>query len=145
MAISVIGITLTSSYSIEIDSAVALHEQVALGPYQVALVSVDALQGPNYTGMSGEFRIDGASGFSLTAEKREFIVSHSVMSIPAIDAGLWRDVYIALGDPLPGKRFGVRYYYKPFVRWIWLGGLLMVLGGVLALKSTVRTREITHA
>ena len=138
VAVTVIGITLTSSYSIEQDAAVALHQPTTLGPYQVTLVALHDLQGPNYRGVSGEFWVSGhGQPVELVAEKRLFMVSGSVMSIPAIDVGLWRDVYVALGDPLPGDLYGVRYYYKPFVRWIWFGGLLMVFGGVLALRQKI--------
>ncbi len=144
VAITVIGITLTSNYSIEKDLAVSQNQTVPLGPYHITLVTVEDLQGPNYQGMSGEFAVtsDNYADFSLSAEKRLFNASGSVMSIPAINVGLWRDVYIALGDPLPGDRFGVRYYYKPFVRWIWLGGLLMVVGGLLALRHSVRNKKV---
>lgn len=146
VAVTVIGITLTSNYSEEKDVAVTRHQQVMVGPYHIALVGLADLHGPNYQGVTGEFWVTGPFGqaFQLLAEKRLFMISQSVMSIPAIDAGFWRDVYVALGDPLPGERFGVRYYYKPFVRWIWFGGLLMVLGGLLALKGSKALKETAH-
>ena len=55
------------------------------------------------------------------------------MTEAGIDAGLFRDIYVALGDPLSKGAWAIRVYVKPFVRWIWLGGLLMALGGVLTL------------
>ncbi len=144
VAVTVIGITLTSGYSIEKDLAVAQNQSTPLGPYHIALVALSDLHGPNYQGLSGEFTlsIDGYRDVSLVAEKRLFNASGSVMSIPAIHIGLWREVYVALGDPLANNRFGVRYYYKPFVRWIWLGGLLMVMGGLLALTHAIDTKKV---
>jgi cytochrome c-type biogenesis protein CcmF len=108
-----------------------------LSSYRIALVAITPLDGPNYQGMTGEFWVTDAhhGSFALNAEKRLYNTSGSVMSIPAINMGIWRDIYVALGDPLPGDRFGVRLYYKPFIRWIWFGGLLMVLGGVLSLPG----------
>jgi len=55
-----------------------------------------------------------------------------VMTQAAINARFTRDLYVALGEPLGGEAWAVRVHYKPFVRWIWLGGLLMALGGVMA-------------
>ncbi len=52
-----------------------------------------------------------------------------------IDMGLFRDLYVALGEPLDQDAWSLRIYYKPFVRWIWLGGLLMIVGGILALSD----------
>ena len=54
------------------------------------------------------------------------------MTEAAIDAGLWRDLYVAMGEPLAQDSWAMRIHYKPFVRWIWLGGLMMMAGGLLA-------------
>jgi len=59
----------------------------------------------------------------------------SSMSEAAIDPGLTRDLYVALGEPVGDGAWSVRVYYKPFVRWIWLGGILMALGGILAVSD----------
>jgi len=56
------------------------------------------------------------------------------MTDAAIQAGLFRDLYIALGEPLDHDVWSVRLYYKPFIRWIWLGGLMMLLGGLLSIR-----------
>ena len=50
-----------------------------------------------------------------------------------IDPGLFRDLYVALGEPLAQSAWGVRIQIKPFVRWIWIGGLLSALGGMVAI------------
>jgi cytochrome c-type biogenesis protein CcmF len=57
------------------------------------------------------------------------------MTETAIDTGLFRDLYISLGEPVSGGAWSVRVYYKPFVDWIWGGALLMALGGGLALSD----------
>ena len=54
------------------------------------------------------------------------------MTEASIDSGLTRDVYVSLGEPLEGKAWAVRAYFKPFVDWIWIGALIMALGGLLA-------------
>ncbi len=55
------------------------------------------------------------------------------MTEAAIDAGLTRDLFVALGEPLGDSgAWSVRIYHKPYIRWIWLGALIMALGGILA-------------
>ena len=66
------------------------------------------------------------------------------MTEAAIDPGLFRDVYVALGDPLPGNAWAVRVHYKPFVRWIWLGAIFMALGGVVAMMDKRYRRRKTE-
>jgi cytochrome c-type biogenesis protein CcmF len=69
---------------------------------------------------------------TLHPEKRNYR-SGMPMTEAGIDAGLTRDLFVALGEPLGNEgAWSLRIYHKPFVRWIWLGGLLMALGGLLA-------------
>jgi cytochrome c-type biogenesis protein CcmF len=57
------------------------------------------------------------------------------MTEAAIDWGFTRDLYVSLGEPLENRAWALRIYYKPYVRWIWLGGVLMALGGILAVTD----------
>jgi cytochrome c biogenesis protein CcmG/thiol:disulfide interchange protein DsbE len=63
------------------------------------------------------------------------------MTEAAIDAGLLRDVYVSLGEPIDERAWSVRVYYKPFVDWIWGGCLLMALGGFLAMRPALPAAE----
>ena len=72
------------------------------------------------------------SGVTLRAEKRRYAAGGQVMTEAGIAAGFTRDLYVALGEPLPDGSWGVRINDKPLVRWVWLGALLMAAGGVLA-------------
>ena len=81
-------------------------------------------------------------------EKRLYTVQQMPMTEAGIDAGFTRDLYVALGEPLGDGAWAVRVHIKPFVRWIWLGALMMGLGGVLAasdrryrVKVKTRVRE----
>ncbi|RLA40019.1 MAG: hypothetical protein DRQ64_05580, partial [Gammaproteobacteria bacterium] len=56
----------------------------------------------------------------------------NMMTEADIDGGLFRDLYVALGEPLGDEAWSVRVYVKPFIRWIWLGALMIALGGVIA-------------
>ena len=71
-------------------------------------------------------------GINLYPEKRIYTVRDMVMTKVDIHPGLFRDLYIALGEPLDHEEWSVRIYYKPFIRLIWLGGIIMILGGLCA-------------
>lgn len=66
-------------------------------------------------------------------EKRIYTVREMVMTKVDIHPGIFRDLYIALGEPLDDDFWSLRIYYKPFIRWIWFGGIIMMLGGLLAI------------
>lgn len=134
IAVCVIGIALTTAYHVERDLQMGMGESVTVGPYAFRFEGVQNLRGPNYTGTSGQFSVSqqGKEVNKLQAQKRLYNVQQTMMTEAAIDVGLWRDLYIALGEPLADGAWAVRIYYKPFVRWIWLGGLLMMFGGILA-------------
>jgi cytochrome c-type biogenesis protein CcmF len=94
---------------------------------------VEPLIGPNYTGDKGLISaiIDG-NEIKLVAEKRNYATGMP-MTEAAIDAGLFRDLYVALGEELGGGAWSFRLYYKPLIRFIWLGGLLIMFGAFLAM------------
>ena len=75
---------------------------------------------------------DGKQITTLHSQKRMYPVRGMPMTEAGIDAGLFRDLYFSLGEALDNKDWSVRIYHRPFVRWIWLGGLFMVVGGLLA-------------
>jgi len=68
----------------------------------------------------------------LSPEKRTYLVQTRPMTEAGIDPGFTRDIYVSLGETLGNGDWSLRLYYKPFVRWIWLGGILMGVGGLLA-------------
>lgn len=134
IAVCALGVVLSSQYSAERDLRLAPGESVELGGYRFVFEGAAHHEGPNFTSDKGTVRVlDGDREISvLYPEKRLYTVQQSVMTEAGIDAGLTRDLYVALGEPLGDGAWAVRVHVKPFVRWIWLGGLLMGLGGVLA-------------
>ena len=83
----------------------------------------------------------------LHPEKRLYSVQNSMMTEAGIDAGFTRDLYVALGEPLENDAWAVRVHVKPFIRWIWLGGLMTALGGALAAldkRYRVKVRARVH-
>ncbi len=137
VAITVVGIVLTTTYSVERDLTMKLGDRVTVGDYQFQFESVENLKGPNYTGARADFLVekDSRAVSQLHPELRLYTVQQTTLSKTAINATAFRDLYVALGQPLSDGSWGVRIYYKPFVRWIWAGGFLMVLGGIIALMD----------
>ncbi|WP_455816623.1 heme lyase CcmF/NrfE family subunit [Pseudomonas cerasi] len=135
VAVTVIGIAFSQNYSVERDVRMKEGDSVTVNRYQFTLRGVVRLAGPNYSGSAGVIDVtrNGKHEATLQAEKRFYSASRTMMTEAAIDGGATRDLYAALGEELEDKSWAVRLYYKPFVRWIWSGGVLMALGGVLCL------------
>jgi len=133
MAILVIGVTLVSYYHVERDLRIKPHQVLEIADYQILFQSIEPIEGSNYIGSRGYFLVSkqGKQVADLRPEKRTFVAQGIKMTETAIDPGMFRDIYISLGDPLGGGSWSVRIYYKPFVRWIWAGGLLIALGSFL--------------
>lgn len=135
MGVVVIGFVLSAVYSQSRTVSMVKGDDVSVGPYQFQLKSVSRVQGPNYQGLQATLQITQHHHFitQLHPQLRVFLADKIAIAKTAIDVGALRDLYVALGAPLGQGAWAVRIYYKPFVRWIWAGGLLMVIGGVLAL------------
>jgi len=134
IAVCALGVVLSSQYSAERDLRLSPGESMELGGYRFVFEGAAHHEGPNFTSDKGTVRVlDGDRQIAvLHPEKRLYTVQQSMMTEAGIDAGFTRDLYVALGEPLGDGAWAVRVHVKPFVRWIWLGGLLMGLGGVLA-------------
>ncbi|EAP9561684.1 heme lyase NrfEFG subunit NrfE, partial [Salmonella enterica] len=137
LAVTITGIAFSQNYSVERDVRMRAGDSVTIHDYRFTFREVRDITGPNYRGgvaLIGVTR-HGEPEAVLHAEKRLYNTSRMVMTEAAIDGGLTRDLYAALGEELDNGAWAVRLYYKPFVRWIWAGGLLMALGGLLCLAD----------
>jgi cytochrome c-type biogenesis protein CcmF len=134
MAVMVVGIVIVSHYQVEREERVVLSKPIELRGYQITLKNIEPIEGSNYIGYRGHFVVEknGQKISELFPEKRLFVVPGTSMTETAIDVSLWRDIYISLGEKLPDGGFSARIYYKPFVRWIWLGALIIAVGGFMA-------------
>ena len=150
IAVCALGVVLSSQNSAERDLRLAPGESMDLAGYQFVFEGAKHFEGPNFTSDKGTVRVlrNGQEITVLHPEKRLYTVQNSVMTEAGIDAGFTRDLYVALGESLGDGAWAVRVHVKPFVRWIWFGGLLTGLGGVLAaldrryrVKVKTRVRE----
>ncbi|WP_322978237.1 heme lyase CcmF/NrfE family subunit [Pseudomonas sp. C11] len=149
-AFCALGVVLTSLGSYERDLRMAPGDSVELGGYRFQFDGAEHFEGPNFISDKGTVRVfDGERQIKvLHPEKRLYTVQQATMTEAGIDAGFTRDLFVALGEPLEQGAWAVRVHIKPFVRWIWLGGLLMAFGGLLAaadkryrIKVRTRVRE----
>ncbi|MBM7059522.1 heme lyase CcmF/NrfE family subunit [Pseudomonas sp. UL073] len=150
IAVCALGVVLSSQGSAERDLRLAPGESVELAGYRFVFEGAAHFEGPNFTSDKGTVRVlQGDREVTvLHPEKRLYSVQQSVMTEAGIDAGFSRDLYVALGEPLGNGAWAVRVHVKPYVRWIWFGGLLTGFGGLLAaldrryrVKVTTRVRE----
>ena len=137
MGITMFAIAAMTAWVTEDIRVVRVGESYALGSYQITLVDVRDVQGPNYTSTMAQMRVmrGGADVVTLFPEKRFYPVAGMPTTEAAIDYGLWRDLYLVIGDAQDGGGYAVRGYIKPFANWLWGGVLLMAFGGMLSLTD----------
>jgi len=143
IGVTVIGLVFASTYSQSRNVSMKVGDQVSIGPYEFKLAAVNALQGPNYSAAVAtvEVRDHGKMLTVLHPEQRFYPVQKTTVAKTSIDANVFRDLYIALGSSLNNGAWAVRIYYKPFIRWIWWGGVFMILGGIFALLRMYRNKK----
>ncbi len=135
VAVFIVGVTLTTSQSVERDVRLAPGQKQTLAGYEFEFEGTANALGPNYTAERGTIVVnrDGRPIATLYPEKRHYPIQEQPMTEAAIAPGLTRDLYVALGEAVDGgSAWTLRLYVKPFIRWIWLGALMMALGGLIA-------------
>jgi len=137
VAVFILGVTIVTGYQSEQDVRMGIGDTVNAGGYTFRFIGVANAAGPNYRAARAEIEVSKGGNVvnTMHPEKRTYLSTENVMTETAIDTGLFRDLYISLGEPVSGGAWSVRVYYKPFVSWIWGGALLMAMGGGLALSD----------
>jgi cytochrome c-type biogenesis protein CcmF len=137
VAVFILGVTVVTTYQAEQDVKMSTGDMVSVGGYDFRLKGIREVPGPNYRAVRAEIDIskNGNVMRTMYPEKRSYLASGNAMTETAIDTGIFRDLYISLGEPVGNTAWSVRVHYKPFVSWIWGGALLMALGGGLAVSD----------
>ncbi|HDR1859149.1 heme lyase NrfEFG subunit NrfE [Pasteurella multocida] len=143
VAITAIGAIMSSYYSSEIGVRLAPQQRQKLGDYEFYYQGFQHVLGPNYTSEKTHFVVtkQNQAYAEIYPERRYYDVRTMNMSEVGIDWGWLGDVYIVMGDKLGQGEFTFRLQYKPFIRWLWFGGLLMALGALLAIFSLRNSNE----
>jgi len=150
LAVSVLGVALTTVYSVEKDLRMSPGQSAEMSGYEFTFEGVRQVSGPNYRASEGVLMVrdNGRVIAELHPQKRNYLSGGNTMTEAAIDSSLFRDLYVALGEPMdksnPAGDWAVRLQYKAFVVWIWLGAALMALGGGIAVADK-RYRKVKAA
>jgi cytochrome c-type biogenesis protein CcmF len=142
-----IGVTVTQTYRIEKDIALKPGESVTLQGYRFEFKSTKQVRGPNYDAVESEVVItrDGRPVATLHPQKRVYRVQRSPMTEAGIEVDWNRDLFVAMGEDLGAGSWSMRLQYKPMVRFIWLGALVMAIGGLIAVSDRrYRSRRATE-
>jgi cytochrome c-type biogenesis protein CcmF len=133
----VVGIIATSAYREEHILVMKPGQTLSVAGYDVTFTGVESGRGPNYREDFADFNVkrDGASITRLTPSKRLYDAPPQPTTEAAIHASWRGDLYLVIGDPQPGGGYAVRAYFNPLVRFIWIGALIMFIGGGISLSD----------
>ena len=137
LGLFVLGVTVVSAFNIESDQALQPGNTVEIAGHQFELRELRNVQGPNYNAIEGvvEIRKNGEFVGEVRPQKRQYLVQQNWMTEAGIRVAWNKDLFIALGDQLGNDTWSVRIQYKPMIRFIWLGALIMALGGGIAISD----------
>ena len=134
IGVFIIGVTLVETYHVEKDIRLDKNQSAMIGGYEFRFMGTSKIEGPNYSAERGNIQVlqDNQVVATLYPEKRIYHAQKMPMTEAGIEPGLFRDLFVALGEPVENGAWSLRIYYKPFIRWIWLGCLFMAFGGLIA-------------
>ena len=135
--VTIFGVAALTAWQIEDIRVAQIGDTYTVGNYEVTLVDVARVQGPNYVSTMAQIDVleNGRQLDRLTPEKRVYPVAGMPTTEAAINNGFTRDVYVVIGDPQDNGGWAVRTFIKPYANWIWAGAIIMALGGILSLTD----------
>ena len=141
VALALFGVAADTAFQKERLVAVSPGDTVDVGPWEATLASVSPVAGPNWTAMQGDIFVSyqGGAQTETLPQARSFWAPSGETSEVALVTRWNGQLYVALGNMAEDGRWQLRLWWKPFVTWIWYGGLLIALGGALALVGRVAT------
>ena len=133
----ILGVTLTSAFNVETDMSMRSGQTLEVADHSFELRELRQVEGPNYSAVEGviEIRRDGEFVAEVRPQKRQYLVQKNWMTEAGIDVQWNKDLFIALGDQLGNNTWSVRIQYKPMIRFIWFGAIVMALGGLIAVTD----------
>jgi cytochrome c-type biogenesis protein CcmF len=139
IAVALFGMGADSAFTQEKLVAARVGDKVAVGPWQVTLTGIAPVAGPNWTALQANMQASyqGGNARDLHPQARTFWSPPQQTTESALATRWNGQLYAVLGEEAGGGRWQLRLWWKPFVTWIWYGGLLVALGGVLALLGRV--------
>ena len=142
----ILGVTVVSAFNIETDQSMRAGESIEVAGHSFQLRELRQVEGPNYTAIEGvvEIRKGGDFVAEVRPQKRQYLVQRNWMTEAGINVHWNKDLFIALGDQLGNDTWSVRIQYKPMIRFIWLGCIIMALGGLIAITDRRYRSPVTQ-
>ena len=143
VAITTMGAVMSSYFGSELGVRLAPQQSQQLGQFEFHYDRFSNEIGPNFTAEVAFFSVSkqGKPYAEIVPERRYYDVRTMTMSEVGLDASFWGDLYIVMGDNLGKGEFTFRLHYKPLIRWLWLGGILMALGALCSAINLKRKRD----
>ncbi|MCM2307117.1 MAG: heme lyase CcmF/NrfE family subunit [Sulfuritalea sp.] len=146
IGVFILGVTMVKGYETASEVKMQPGEKASAGGYEFQLMEIGERRGPNYMAVRATMNVTrgGVPVTVMHPEKRMYFVQKMPMTEAAIDTNVFRDLYVSLGEPVDNVSWIVRVQHKPLVSWVWVGCLLMALGGLLAASDRryrIRQRE----
>ena len=143
VAIATMGAVMSSYFGSELGVRLAPQQSQQLGQFEFHYDRFSNEIGPNFTAEVAFVSVSkqGKPYAEIVPERRYYDVRTTTMSEVGLDAGFWGDLYIVMGDNLGKGEFTFRLHYKPLIRWLWLGGILMALGALCSAINLKRKRD----
>jgi cytochrome c-type biogenesis protein CcmF len=137
LGVTFIGVALLTAWQVEDIRVAKVGETFEVAGYEITLTDVDMVEGPNYVSTMAAMQVarNGHVVARLYPEKRVYPVQAMPTTEAAIDNGVFRDIYLVIGDEQGDGSWAVRSYVKPFANWIWAGCILMAVGGIISLTD----------
>ena len=139
IAVALFGMASDSAFTKQELVAVNVGQSVPVGPWQIKLAGVEPVAGPNWTAIEAGIEANYAGGKAITLhpQARSFWTPPQQTSESALSTRWNGQLYAVLGEQAEDGRWQLRLWWKPFVPLIWLGGIFVALGGVMALAGRV--------
>lgn len=149
IAVTTLGISLTLTLSQQKEIILEPKDYVQVGPYHFQFIQTKKIIGANYQGVEAEVVVTHVASqrmiTTLLPEKRWYPATQMPIAHAGLQGNLWRDLYVVMGDPVQKEGWIFRIYYKPFVREIWLGGLMVLMGALWSAAQSYGMRRKLYA
>ena len=141
----ILGITGSSNWQEEKITRLKVNTSTQINKYNIIFKEINEIKGPNYLAIKGNFTVyDKNKNFitSLEPENRYYPITNTFTTEASIHANLSRDLYIVLGEGNLNEGWVVKIYHNPLVMWIWIGSLIIFIGGIVSINANLKKLKI---
>jgi cytochrome c-type biogenesis protein CcmF len=140
-----LGITGSSIWQEEKITRLQINTSAQINKYNIIFKEINEAKGPNYVALKGNFTVYDEKKNIITKlepENRYYPITNSFTTEASIHTNLARDLYIVLGDGNLSEGWVVKIYYNPLVIWIWIGALIIFIGGIISISNNLKKIKI---